>query len=173
MKMSVYSGQQLAQLDNPDPFAPPVWRSPIYHTPGWVIVIVQLVRTLIAMVKFLAGHSVPDLVLAVELLVNNEAVSNLIRKGKAFQLPSVISTSREQGMQLMDSDLMRLVKENRISAADAYVKALSKKDFEPLLDAEEKLAQQKRIPIFKPSAAIPTRPQPIAAVRTAPATRKE
>jgi len=115
----------------------------------------------------------PGRVLAVELLVNNEAVSNLIRKGKAFQLPSVISTSREQGMQLMDSDLMRLVKENRISAADAYVKALSKKDFEPLLDAEEKLAQQKRIPIFKPSAAIPTRPQPIAAVRTAPATRKE
>ncbi|TMA19068.1 MAG: PilT/PilU family type 4a pilus ATPase [Deltaproteobacteria bacterium] len=115
----------------------------------------------------------PGRVLAVELLVNNEAVSNLIRKGKAFQLPSVISTSREQGMQLMDSDLMRLVKENRISAADAYVKALSKKDFEPLLDAEEKLAQQKRIPIFKPSAAIPTRPQPAASVRPAPATRKE
>jgi len=115
----------------------------------------------------------PGRVLAVELLVNNEAVSNLIRKGKAFQLPSVISTSREQGMQLMDSDLMRLVKENRISAADAYVKALSKKDFEPLLDAEEKLAQQKRIPIFKPSAAIPTRPQPVAAIRPAPATRKE
>ena len=28
MKTSAYSGQQLAQVDNPDPFAPPVWRSP-------------------------------------------------------------------------------------------------------------------------------------------------
>ncbi len=68
MKMSAYSGQQLAQLDNPDPFAPPAWRSPVYHTPGWVITIVQLVRVLIAIFKFLARHPVLDLVLAVELL---------------------------------------------------------------------------------------------------------
>jgi len=85
----------------------------------------------------------------------NKAVSNLIRKGKAFQLATVLSTSREQGMQLMDADLMRLVKENRITAADAYVKAVSKKEFEPLVDEEEKAAQQKRIPIFKSSAATP------------------
>jgi len=94
-------------------------------------------------------------VLAVELMLNNEAVGNLIRKGKSFQLPSVISTAREQGMQLMDQDLMRLVKENRITAADAYVKAVSKKEFEPMVDEEEKAAQQKRIPIFKSSAASP------------------
>jgi DNA segregation ATPase FtsK/SpoIIIE, S-DNA-T family len=73
VKMSAYSGQQLAQLDNPDPFAPPVWRSPVYHTPGWVITIVQLVRVLIAVVKFLARHPVLDLVLAVELLAWSQA----------------------------------------------------------------------------------------------------
>jgi DNA segregation ATPase FtsK/SpoIIIE, S-DNA-T family len=73
VKTSTYSGQQLAQLDNPDPFAPPVWRSPIYHTPGWVIVIVQLVRVIIAVVKFLARHPVLDLVLAVELLAWSQA----------------------------------------------------------------------------------------------------
>ena len=83
-------------------------------------------------------------VLAVEMLLNNEAVSNLIRKGKAFQLPSIISTSREQGMQLMDNDLMRLMKEGRISAEDAYVKAVSKKDFEPFVEEEEKKAQAAR-----------------------------
>jgi twitching motility protein PilT len=83
----------------------------------------------------------PGRVLAVELLINNDAVSNLIRKGKAFQLPSVISTSREQGMQMMDNDLMRLMKEGKISAEDAYVKAVSKKDFEPFVDEEEKQAQ--------------------------------
>src|SRR4051812_33227234 len=80
----------------------------------------------------------PGRVLAVELMINNEAVSNLIRKGKAFQLASVISTAREQGMQMMDTDLMRLLKENKISAGDAYVKALSKKDFEPFVEEEEK-----------------------------------
>ncbi len=76
-------------------------------------------------------------VLAVELMINNEAVANLIRKGKAFQLPSVIATSRDQGMQLMDADLLRLLKEGRISAEDAYVRAVSKKDFEPFMDASE------------------------------------
>jgi S-DNA-T family DNA segregation ATPase FtsK/SpoIIIE len=66
MKMSAYAGQQLAQVDNPDPFAPPIWRSPIYHTPGWVITVAQLARVIIALVKFLARHPVLDLVLAVE-----------------------------------------------------------------------------------------------------------
>ena len=75
-------------------------------------------------------------VLAVEILFNNEAVSNLIRKGKSFQIPSVIATSREQGMQLMDQDLMRLYKEGRITAEDAYMKAVSKKDFEVFLEEE-------------------------------------
>ena len=66
MKMTAISGQQLAQVDNPDPFAPPVWRSPIYHTPGWVIAIAQLIRVIVVLVKFLARHPVLDLVLAVE-----------------------------------------------------------------------------------------------------------
>ena len=73
MKMSAYSGQQLAQLDNPDPFAPPVWRSPVYHTPGWVITVVQLARVIIAIIKLLARHPVLDLVLAVELLAWRQA----------------------------------------------------------------------------------------------------
>ena len=106
----------------------------------------------------------PGRVLAVELLINNEAVSNLIRKGKSFQLPSILSTSREQGMQMMDNDLMRLFKEGKISAEDAYVKAVSKKDFEALVDEEEKALQQKRQPSFKaqpkPSAPPPARSAP-------------
>ena len=95
----------------------------------------------------------PGRVLAVELLINNEAVSNLIRKGKSFQLPSVISTSREQGMQLMDTDLMRLLKEGKITAEDAYVKAVSKKDFEPFVDEEEKKMQAANKPKIVTTAA--------------------
>ena len=106
-------------------------------------------------------------VLAVEILLNNEAVSNLIRKGKSFQIPSVIATSREQGMQLMDQDLMRLLKEGKISAEDAYVKATSKKDFEVFLDeeagAKAHTAQpQAGPPGARPVARPPVPPRPAA-----------
>jgi S-DNA-T family DNA segregation ATPase FtsK/SpoIIIE len=68
VKTTAFSGQQLAQIDNPDPFAPPVWRSPVYHTPGWVITIVQLIRAIVALVKFLARHPVLDLEAAILIL---------------------------------------------------------------------------------------------------------
>jgi hypothetical protein len=55
VKKAAFSGQQLAQIDNPDPFAPPVWRSPVYHTPGWVITMVQLIRVVVALIKFWPG----------------------------------------------------------------------------------------------------------------------
>jgi twitching motility protein PilT len=72
-------------------------------------------------------------VLAVEILLNNDAVANLIRTGKAYQIPSVMATSREQGMQLMDKDLLRLVRDGVISADEAYARAANKKDFESFL----------------------------------------
>jgi DNA segregation ATPase FtsK/SpoIIIE, S-DNA-T family len=65
VRMSTFSGQQLAQVNNPDPFAAPVWRSPVYHTPGWLITLVQLVRVLAALVRFLARHPLLDLAVAV------------------------------------------------------------------------------------------------------------
>jgi twitching motility protein PilT len=68
--------------------------------------------------------------LSVEVMINTEAVANLIRKGKTYQLPSVIATSRQLGMQLMDQELVRLVKEGVIGAEDAYMRAENKKEFE-------------------------------------------
>ena len=58
------AGEQLAQVDNPDPFAPPVWRSPVYRTPEGVILVVQLVRLLWRLVWFLITHPVLDAVVA-------------------------------------------------------------------------------------------------------------
>ncbi|MBI2373920.1 MAG: PilT/PilU family type 4a pilus ATPase [Deltaproteobacteria bacterium] len=72
-------------------------------------------------------------VLAVEVMINNDAVANLIRKGKAFQIGTVLMTSRPLGMQTMDSDLSRLFKEGLVSAEEAYVKANDKREFEALL----------------------------------------
>jgi S-DNA-T family DNA segregation ATPase FtsK/SpoIIIE len=58
----VVTGDQIAQLRNPDPFAPPAWRSPVYRTPLAIVAIVHLVRLLARQVRFLARH--PVLVLA-------------------------------------------------------------------------------------------------------------
>ena len=75
----------------------------------------------------------PGRTLAVEVMINNDAVANLIRKSKTFQIPSVIATSREAGMQSMDSELVRLVKDGQIDQEDAYMKAFDKKAFEAAL----------------------------------------
>jgi hypothetical protein len=64
VKMSSFSGDQIAQVNNPDPFAVPVWRSPVFHTPGWIIALVQLLRLLRALVVFLARHPLLDLTAA-------------------------------------------------------------------------------------------------------------
>ena len=69
-------------------------------------------------------------VIAVEIMINNEAIANLIRKGKTFQIPSVIATQRDAGMQSMDGDLERLWKAGLVSAEDAYMRAANKKNFE-------------------------------------------
>jgi S-DNA-T family DNA segregation ATPase FtsK/SpoIIIE len=54
--MSTFSGEQLAQVRNPDPFAVPVWRSPVYRTPGWIIAAVQLARLAWRLARFLCRH---------------------------------------------------------------------------------------------------------------------
>ena len=59
--MSTFSGDQIAQVNNPDPFAVPVWRSPVFHTPGWVITIVQVFRAIKALILFLARHPLATL----------------------------------------------------------------------------------------------------------------
>lgn len=72
-------------------------------------------------------------ILAMEIMICNDAISNLIRKEKVFQIPSILTTSFEMGMTLMDNELLRLVKEGLIYPEDAYIKAINKKEFEPYL----------------------------------------
>lgn len=67
---------------------------------------------------------------ALEILINTSAVSNLIRENKTFQLPSIMQTSKQVGMQTMDQSLMDLVKQRKISPQEAYRRAADKKAFE-------------------------------------------
>jgi twitching motility protein PilT len=72
--------------------------------------------------------------LAVEVMLNSDAIANLIRKGKTHQIPSIITTSREMGMRSMDGELKRLHDDGVISAEDAFMRAANKKEFEDLLE---------------------------------------
>jgi DNA segregation ATPase FtsK/SpoIIIE, S-DNA-T family len=60
MLMRNVTGEQLAQVDNPDPFASPVWRSPVYRTPEPVIWLVQLVRLVAQVIWFAVRHPLAD-----------------------------------------------------------------------------------------------------------------
>ena len=62
-------------------------------------------------------------VAALEVLFANNAVRNLIREGKTFQIPSVMQTSRRMGMQTMDDALYDLYMKKMITGDDAVTYA--------------------------------------------------
>jgi twitching motility protein PilT len=70
---------------------------------------------------------------AMEILVATPAVRNLIREAKTHQVPSMIQTGKQYGMQLLDDAIMQLYKKGWISPDDAYGKANNKSLFRPFL----------------------------------------
>jgi twitching motility protein PilT len=74
-------------------------------------------------------------VVALEILIANPAVRNLIREAKTHQIPSMIQTGKKYGMILLDDSIMDLFSKGMISAEEAYAKANEKGRFRPLLKA--------------------------------------
>jgi twitching motility protein PilT len=66
---------------------------------------------------------------ALEVLIVNNAVSNLIREGKTFQIPSVMQTQKKAGMMLLNDALLDHVQQKRIEMKEAYLKAVDKTNF--------------------------------------------
>jgi twitching motility protein PilT len=66
---------------------------------------------------------------ALEVLVVNKAVSNLIRENKTFQIRSILQTGAAQGMCLLDSSLEALVKQDVITRDEARRHAEEPKRF--------------------------------------------
>lgn len=58
---------------------------------------------------------------ACEIMINTPAVSNLIRQEKVYQIPSVIQTNKEIGMQTMEMAINELLMYGVISMEDAKV----------------------------------------------------
>ena len=61
-----------------------------------------------------------------EILFASQTVSNLIREGKTFQLPSIIQTSKKQGMNTMNDALLELIDQKLIEPKEAYIKSIDK-----------------------------------------------
>jgi twitching motility protein PilT len=67
-------------------------------------------------------------VAAFEVLIGNPAVSNLIREGKTFQIPSAMQTGKRDGMIRLNDSLMSLVEKKIVEPKEAYLKAVDKQD---------------------------------------------
>jgi twitching motility protein PilT len=70
---------------------------------------------------------------AYEILLGSNAVSNLIRERKTFQLFSLMQTGRGQGMITMADSLIDLVKRKLVEPREAYLKAVNKNEFKAAL----------------------------------------
>lgn len=63
----------------------------------------------------------------VEIMIVNNAISNLIMSDKTFQIPNQIQTGSTVGMQLKDQALLAAVQSKEVDPDDAYLHANDKK----------------------------------------------
>mgnify|MGYP000321254444 CR=1 FL=1 len=81
------------------------------------------------LVPRIAGGLIP----AYELLLNTNAVSNLIREKRTHEIQTLIETGIEEGMIDMNRSLAELVRAGEITVESAYSRAISPKTLERLL----------------------------------------
>jgi twitching motility protein PilT len=71
---------------------------------------------------------------AVEIMVANDAVRNLIRRGEDHQLRLQLSIGRAEGMITMEQSLAELVRAGRISKETAFAHCYRADDLKRHLD---------------------------------------
>ena len=72
-------------------------------------------------------------VAALEVLMVTQGVSNLIREGKTFQIPSMMQVGKNVGMVTLNDALMDLVTKKLVEPDEALSKAVDKAGFEAML----------------------------------------
>jgi twitching motility protein PilT len=75
-------------------------------------------------------------VAAREILLTIPAISNLIREGKTFQIPSIMQTNRKSGMITLNDALIELVDSKLVEPKEAYMKAVEKAGMAAALKAK-------------------------------------
>jgi twitching motility protein PilT len=97
-------------------------------------------------------------VVATEVLIPNPAIRNLIREGKTHQIYAALQTSGAIGMQTMDADLARLVREGKIGRSLAEQRASVPEELSRLLGGGPPLAGV-AVPLDG-QPAVPSAPPP-------------
>ena len=67
-------------------------------------------------------------VAALEVLVGSFAVSNLVREGKTFQIPNLMSAGKGAGNMMLNEQLAVLVEAGKVEFEEAMAKAIDKQD---------------------------------------------
>ena len=99
-------------------------------------------------------------VAAREILLSIPALTNLIREGKTFQIPTVMQTSKRLGMVTLNDALLELVDGKLIEPAEGYAKAVDKSSFVASLKSrgvDTPFADEGRELAKPPAAAAPAR----------------
>ena len=99
---------------------------------------VQLSNNLVAVMsqQLLPRAGQPGRVAAIEIMVANSAIRNLIRENKAHQMTSMIQTGANDGMQTMDQALRDLVQQSLVTFEVAMQRAQNPQELEKLLAGE-------------------------------------
>jgi len=75
----------------------------------------------------------PGRLAALEILVVDNPIANLIREGKTHQVVGMMQVGKKKGNQPLDDAIMELLKATKISPEEAYEKSLDKKKFRVFL----------------------------------------
>ena len=79
----------------------------------------------------------PGRIAALEILLNNLAVANIIREGKTFKAESIMQTHIREGMRTMDMALGDLYSRGLISFEEAFRRAKHPRNIEAIKKAKE------------------------------------
>ena len=92
----------------------------------------MLSESLLAVIaqKLLQNNDLNGRVPASEIMVANSAIRNLIREDKIYQIPTLIQSGGQDGMQSLDHDLQRLVQQGKVSREEAAIHANNTEIFE-------------------------------------------
>src|SRR5205823_1636970 len=74
-------------------------------------------------------------VAAREILLSMPSITNLIREGKTFQIPSIMQTSKRLGMVTLNDALIAYVDSGEVEPKEAFMKAVEKQGFVNMLKA--------------------------------------
>jgi twitching motility protein PilT len=107
-------------------------------------------------------------VAAREILLSMPSITNLIREGKTFQIPSVIQTSKRLGMIPLNDALIAHVDAGVVEPREAYMKAVDKSGFVLMLKnrgVDVGFAETDAAPAKSEGSGSAGAPRPSAAIK--------